>query len=65
MNKEFAELMLTKAEGRMIDRLSLREYSFGTSLPQFSDIQIVKVERDEDSPHKQLKVRMNSRLMHE
>ena len=49
IHKEFTDLLMTKTQGKMIEHLSVREYSLGDSLPVFSDITIVKAERDDDS----------------
>lgn len=51
INKEFAEFLLTKTEGKMIEQLTLREYSLGQSLPVFSDISLVNLKYDEDCPN--------------
>ena len=49
INKEFMEILLTKTQGKMLERLSVREYYMGTSLPVLSNIAVVKNEKDEDS----------------
>ena len=51
INKEFMEILLTKTQGKMLERLSVREYSMGTSLPVLSNIVVVKAKQgDDDKP---------------
>ena len=52
INKEFTELLLTKTEGKMLERLSVREYNMGTCLPVLSNISVVKAEKDESGTPK-------------
>lgn len=61
IHKEFTDLLMTKTQGKMIEHLSVREYNLGDSLPVFSDITIVKAERDDDSNKpKIVEVEMNA-----
>ncbi len=51
INKEFMEILLTKTQGKMLERLSVREYSMGTSLPVLSNIVVVDANQgDDDKP---------------
>lgn len=51
INKEFMEILLTKTQGKMLERLSVREYNMGTSLPVLSNVNVVRAEKDdEDKP---------------
>ncbi len=52
INKEFTEILLTKTQGKMLERLSVREYDMGTCLPVISNIAVVKDEKDEDNHNK-------------
>ena len=51
INNEFSEFLQTKAEGKLIQALTVREYFFGESLPVLSNIILVKSDRNEDTRH--------------
>ena len=56
IDKEFTELLLTKTQGKMIDKLAVREYDMGESLPVFSDLHITKCEKSEDGHNSKIEV---------
>lgn len=56
IKKEFKEFLLTKTEGKMFEELKVREYSMGESLPLLSDIKLIKIEREDDTPNEKLEV---------